>query len=140
MPRMAKRFKREKKLYHLNFENIPELRGFECICTGTTLQRFVEFAALSEQTRNEENVKRQFELFAECLVSWNLDDENDEAVPCTYEGLASQELDFIQAIMGAWMREIASVNAPLAEGSSSGEISQEELSLELAKLSESHAS
>ena len=62
MPKI-KRFKREKRVYHLKFET-PELEGFECYCTGTTLQRFVEFTALFEQMstaegRTEENIKRQ---------------------------------------------------------------------------------
>jgi hypothetical protein len=139
----GQRFKREKKLYHLQFE-AEDLAGFECYATGTTLEQFVEVTALSEELqtpegRTKDNIEKQFTVFARFLKSWNLDDENDQPVPCTYEGLASQEFDFVMAIMMAWTAAIASVPAPLAEGSASGETSPE-ASLHLASQSESLAS
>ena len=140
----AKRFKRDKKLYHLNFED-GDLEGFECYARGTTLEQFVEITALSEELKTEEgrtrgNIEKQFTLFAQFLDSWNLDDDQDKPVPCTYEGLASQDFDFVMAIMMAWMQAIATVPDPLAERSPSGETSGAARSLELASVSESLAS
>ena len=139
----GKRFKREKKLYHLNFE-AEELAGFECYAGGTTLEQFVELTALAEdmktpEGRTKENIRKQFTTFADYLQSWNLDDDDDQPVPCTYEGLATQDFDFVMAIMMAWMSAIASVAAPLAGPSPSGGTSPE-ASLQLASLSESLAS
>jgi hypothetical protein len=138
------RFKREKKLYKLKFET-PELDGFECIATGTTLERFIELNALSEalqspEGRTEENIRKQYQLFAQYLKSWNLDDDDDRPVPCTYEGLLTQDFDFVMEIMKAWMQAIASVPDDVGKGSGSGETSQAESRLQLASLSSSLAS
>ena len=137
------RFKRERKLYHLNFE-AADLDGFECYASGTTLDQFVEITALAEELKTEEgrtkeNIEKQFTVFAQHLKSWNLDDDDDQPVPCTYEGLAGQEFDFVMAIMMAWMAAIASVPDPLAGRSDSGETSPAP-SLALAAVSESLAS
>lgn len=139
----GQRFKREKKLYHLQFE-AEELAGFECYATGTTLERFVEITALAEELktpegRTRDNIEKQFRTFAKYLEKWNLDDDDDQPVPCTYDGLASQEFDFVMAIMMAWMAAVATVHAPLAGPSPSGETSPE-ASLHLANQSESLAS
>jgi hypothetical protein len=140
----ARRFKREKKLYQLQFE-ADELDGFECIASGTTLRRFIEITALSEELktpegRTKENVEKQFSLFAEYLVSWNLDDDDDVPIPCTFEGLQTQEFDLVMAIMAAWMQAIATVPDDLGKDSGSGETYPEESRLQLASLSESRAS
>ena len=140
----AKRFKRERKLYQLQFE-ADELDGFECVATGTTLERFIEITALSEvlktpEGRTPENVEKQFTLFAEYLVSWNLDDDDDQPIPCTYEGLKTQDFEFVMAIMMAWMQALGGVPDDLGKDSSSGETYQEESLLQLADLSPSLAS
>lgn len=139
----GKRFKRERKLYHLKFE-AEDLAGFECYAVGCTLDQFVEITALSEELKTEAgrtpgNIAKQFTTFAKFLESWNLDDDDDQPVPCTYEGLKAQDFDFVMAIMMAWMAAIATVPDPLAERSPSGETSPE-ASLHLASLSENLAS
>jgi hypothetical protein len=142
---MAKKgFKRERKLYHLNFET-DELDGFECFATGCTLEQFVEISALGEELKTEEgrtkeNIEKQFTTFARFLTSWNLLDDDDEPVACTYKGLASQEFDFVMAIMMAWMKAIATVSDPLVSASPSGGTSPGVSSLQLANVSQSLAS
>jgi hypothetical protein len=140
------RFKREKKLYRLKFdpEDYPDLEGFECDATGTTLERFIEITVLATvletpEGRTPENVEKQYRLFARYLKAWNLDDDDDQPVPCTYEGLKSQELDFVLTIMKAWMAAIASVPGDLGKDSPSGGTSPE-ASLHLASVSGSLAS
>lgn len=142
-----KRFKREKRQYLLRFdpEQFPDLEGFECVCTGATLEQFVGVAALSEvlkteDGRTEENIRKQYEVFARFLKSWNLDDDDDEPVPCTYEGLASLEIDFVLAIQAAWQQALASVPKASNENLPSGDQSGAESRLQLASLSENLAS
>lgn len=135
-------FKREKKVYHLTFET-PDLAGFECYVKGTTLEQFIGITALSETLKTEEgrteaNIRKQFTVIADHLQSWNLEDD-DGPVACDYDGLKAQDFDFVMAIMMAWMASIASVPAPLAERSPSGETSPE-ASLHLASVSASLAS
>jgi hypothetical protein len=135
-----KRFRREKKLYALNFES-DELDGFECLMGGVSLERFIEITQLSAaletpEGRTPENIERQFTVIGELLVSWNLDDEDGTEVPCDYEGLKKQDFGFVMAIMGGYMQAIASVPKASNSESPSGETS-EELSLGLGSASRS---
>lgn len=143
----GKRFKREKRTYLLRFdpEEFPDLDGFECYCRGATLEQFVGVAALSEtlkteEGRTEDNIRKQYEVFARFLQSWNLDDDDDQPVPCTYEGLATLEVDFVLAIQAAWQQALAGVPKASSETSPSGDQSGAESRLQLATLSGSLAS
>lgn len=134
----GKRFKREPKLYQLNFEG-TDLDGFEVIMKGVSLERFLEITKLASalatpEGRTPENIEGQFQVLAELLVSWNLDDEHDEPVPANYDGLKTQDFADVQQIMGGYMQAIASVPKASNSDSPSGERSQEE-SLRLASLS-----
>jgi hypothetical protein len=137
------RFKREKKLYKLKFED-GDLDGFECYAAGTTLERFIEITQLSglletPEGRTAENIEKQYTLFAQYLQSWNLDGDDDQPVPCTYEGLKSQDLEFVLTIMRADLAAVAAVPGDLGKDSPSGETSPE-ASLRLASASQSLAS
>lgn len=140
----ARRFKRERKLYQLQFET-EDMDGFECIAAGMSLERFIAFNALQEQVqsaeaRESEAGERLYGMFAAQLVSWNLDDDDDEPVPCTYEGLKAQDVEFVNMLLQAWAKAIAGVPDDLGKDSGSGETSREESSLRLADLSPSLAS
>jgi hypothetical protein len=77
-----------------------------------------------------------FEILGRSLVSWNLEDETGDAVPADFTGVSSQELDFVFAIVNAWIETISSVPPPLPPGSTSAAAAQEE-SLGLASSSSS---
>ena len=107
------RYRRERKLYQLNFED-DELAGFECVMSGVSLERFIEITQLASaletpEGRTPENIERQFTAMAEQLVSWNLDDDDDQPVPASYEGLKAQDFTFVQAIMQGYMQALSSV-------------------------------
>jgi hypothetical protein len=65
-----------------------------------------------------------FETFATALVSWNLEDEDGTPVSADLEGIQSQDMEFILAVVRAWLEAVSSVNAPLGEGSTGGGTSQ----------------
>lgn len=138
-----KRYQRERKQYHLQFED-DDMAGFECLMTGVSLKEFIEISALAAQLeepdgRTQENIRKQYQTLANCLIEWNLDDDKGKPVPCTYDGLARQDFDFVMQIMLGWMKAISSVSPPLQDDSNSGATSQER-SLGLAGLSRSQAS
>lgn len=140
----ARRFKRERKLYRLQFET-EDMDGFECIASGMSLERFIAFNALQEQVQSQEARESQageqlYTMFARQLVSWNLDDDDDQPVPCDYDGLKAQDVEFVNMLVQAWAKAIAGVPDDLGKDSDSGETSREESSLRLASLSDSRAS
>lgn len=54
------------------------------------------------------------------ILSWNLQDEDDEDVPATREGLLAQDLPFVMAIVRAWTMAGSGVAPPLPDDSNSG--------------------
>ena len=138
-----KRFKRERRQYDLTFEG-GELDGFECIMTGVSLDDFLDLASLEAELstpagRTRENIERQFSVLGEHMSSWNLDDDDDKPVPCTYEQLRTFDFDFALAIFRGWMRAMHTVPEDLGKESSSGGTSPER-SLGLGRQSRSRAS
>ena len=139
----GKRFRQQTKRYDITFED-GDLDGFECTMGGVSLERFVEITVLSTtletpEGRTPENIERQFTILGELLISWNLDDEQGNAVPCDYDGLKKQDFGFVMAILKGWMTAVASVPKASQDDSNSGGPSPER-SLGLAKQSRSQAS
>lgn len=62
-----------------------------------------------------ELINRVFEQFVQCLVSWNLTD-NETPVPATREGIELQDDVFILYIVLAWVRTLT------GQGTDPGEI------------------
>jgi hypothetical protein len=65
-----------------------------------------------------------FDLFAEHLISWNLEDEDEDGnrtpVPATAEGVDSQEAVFVQEMTSYWQQACTAVAPPLSQGSPNG--------------------
>ena len=90
------RFKRERNLYQLNFEG-TDLDGFEVVMKGVSLERFIDITKIASaletpEGRTPENIEAQFTVLSDLLVSWNLDDDDDQPVPATYDGLKAAGL------------------------------------------------
>ncbi len=77
------------------------------------------------------------EIFAGAMLEWNLEDDNDVAVPITVDAIMKQDIDFIFAIIKAWGDAVGGVSGPLADGSTSGAKSLE-ASMGMETLSSSH--
>jgi len=69
---------------------------------------------------SDDNVGEVLDLLLEGLVSWNLEDENGP-VPMTLEGLESQELPMITAIVDSWTDKVTGVSDELGKDSPAGE-------------------
>lgn len=108
------RFKREKKLVALSFDEDTGLEGFECIMRSVSLEKLLNISRLttaieSATGRTPENVDQLFSTLGGLLEEWNLDDADDQPVPCTYASLKQQDLEFAQAILAGYMQALASV-------------------------------
>jgi hypothetical protein len=131
-------YKRKSKNYVLAFED-PEMDGLEVKVKSLSVGKVREFLAKSRA--NEVDVDGTFDDFEKALLSWNLLDDDDQPVPTNREGIDGQDVDFIMAIVTAWMETITGVPDadPLGGRSNSGEPSLV-ASLPMVPLSASQAS
>jgi hypothetical protein len=134
-----------RKTYSLKWEEGHALHGLEVSLTGLSIGRMTKITALaasltSDDAPVEEKLAKADELFhlmAGCLVAWNLEDEQGEPVPASYEGLADQDADLVAGIAFAWMETAVSVDTPLPESSNGGPAPMPEASLPMVPLSPS---
>lgn len=140
-------YRRKKTVMNLKFE---EHEGLEVRVRALTIDELLEMTKTAQTVMGKdgkvkqemvgtEDLEELFSRFSDALLSWTLEEElvidSDEwtPVPTTIEGIKSQEVDFIMELIDVWMTAVAGVEAPLPEGSNSGETSQE-LSLPMEAL------
>ena len=113
-------YKPKKTVYKLDFSD-TELAGLEAAVRAGSID---DLLALQELADHEElsaaEARQMFAGFASLLVSWNVETDDDEPVPVTYEGIASQEPDFIKDIITMFYATVAAAPPPLPPGSPSG--------------------
>lgn len=134
-------YKRQRKIYRLKFED-PSMEGLEVDTTGANVEEFVTLAQLTDLSEfavnaaeiTAENLARVtgaaeriadlFGAFAKHLVAWNLEDDdadgNTVPVPATYEGIKTQDPEFVLEIIQAWMEAVGGVSGPKGLPSSAG--------------------
>lgn len=137
-------FRPPQRVFVLNFED-DDYAGLVVRARSVKLGSFLEVASLAQinpSTVKPEDVQKftaLFREFAKALVEWNLTEEDGTAVPATFEGVTSLDVDFVMPIIQAWMAGIAGVSSPLGQPSSNGEQS-EAPPLPMAALSEPQGS
>ena len=119
-------YTRKRRVYRLRFED-EELDGLVVKVRSASVGRLLEFmrylAGISNDDLTAEDVERfanLFEMFAEVLVEWNVQDEDGEPVPATLEGVRTQDADFVMGIMRVWFQAVTTAPAPLPATSSDG--------------------
>ena len=113
-------YKPKKTVYKLDFGD-TELAGLEVAVRAGSIDQLLtlqELAAHEELTAGQ--ARELFAGFASLLVEWNVETDDDKPVPVTYEGVASQEPDFIKEIVTAFFENVAAAPPPLPSGSPSG--------------------
>lgn len=115
-------FRRKRKIYSLDFEG-TDYEGLQVKVRGLTTGEYLEIVSLSapatEENKETEGLLR---MFAEHLVSWNLiDDDTDEPVPTTYDGVTSNDFLMNMYIVNAWTDAIASVPEKTEKKSTPGD-------------------
>lgn len=128
-------YKPSRTLYKLDFSE-TEFAGLEVTTRSVQLDVLLEMADMADQVEDLA-AKKQPGLkdlkvvvtllteFSKILVGWNVENDDDTPVPATYEGLKSQELTFIMAVISAWTTAMAKAPPPLPGASPSGATSQE---------------
>lgn len=109
----------------------------EIRCKPLTFEEYIRLTS-GDLSRDE-----QAEMFAEHLISWNLQNRGEDGevtdVPATREGARSQDTAFLLRLMAQWGSQLGSVHGPLGRRSTGGPQS-EEASIPMETLPESPGS
>lgn len=110
-------YKRKLKTYTLQFDT-DDMAGFECVMRGLNIGEYLRVNGMGDA--DEETVPGLLDLFADKLVSWNLEDDNNQPIPANRESVHAQDLDFILTIAPAWINAVSGVSGPLEQTSNNG--------------------
>ncbi|MET7441186.1 hypothetical protein ACFYQQ_01255 [Streptomyces sp. NPDC005496] len=93
---------------------------------GKTLTEYLALMGFAETGEDDERagIVQQLEEFADSLISWNLEDESGQPLPCTREAFFAIDNDLALALAAEWMERLGgkvSDSSPLPQSSPSGE-------------------
>lgn len=114
----------KRKSYHLKFVD-PEMGGLEVVAHSGSTGNILNIMEQETDGRIAEAVKDSMAVFADNLVSWNLEDEQGQPVPANLDGLKTLDLDFVMLLIQGWVQSVQDVPAPLETPSTSGKPFQE---------------
>ncbi len=133
-------YRRKPREYHLKFED-DEFDGLIVKCGSLSVDEFIEITTLATRlqatTAESDDVARMFDILADKIIEWNLEDDDGKPVGHTPADLRAQDFDFIMTIQMSWMTAMAKVPNPLLSGSNNGGTTQEAITASLANLSRS---
>jgi hypothetical protein len=116
-------YQRTRKVYRLEFED-GEFEGLEVKMGSLNTREFLDIVALADSVQGKnppgDAVRSLFESTAAHLISWNVEDDIGEPVPATVDGLFSQDLDLVMAVILAWQKAVGGVSGPLPQSSNGG--------------------
>lgn len=115
-------FKRKRKVYQLDFAD-TEYDGLVVKVRGLTTGEYLDLVSLSApEDEASKETEGMLKLLATHLVSWNLeDDDSEEPVPTTYEGIRSNDFTMNMAIINAWTSALTTLPERAEKKSVSGE-------------------
>lgn len=94
-------------LKRMVFEDRP---GLEVVMRSISIGKLMDLAgaydAAQAGTATAAQVRQMCDALAARLVSWNLDDENDEPVPATPAGVQSLDADLFLDIARGWFEDM----------------------------------
>lgn len=106
-------YKPKRKIYTLEFED-PEFEGLEVKIRGLNTGQLLDLDTAREDG-SDEAIRGLLELFADQLVEWNVEDDQEQPVPADIGGVRTQDIAFNMAIIDAWQQAMVGVPAPLDE-------------------------
>lgn len=115
-------FKRVKKVYNLVFA-AEDMQGLEVKAHSMPLGDLMAMADVLDNLDKAsiDDVDGVLATFAQVLVSWNLEDDDDRPIPATLDGLKSQDQEFVFGIVMSYVNAVSGVSAPLPQTSPGGE-------------------
>lgn len=115
-------YRKVPTIYTFEFENHP---GLEVRLKSIKIGRLRKVVQLldKQDVPDEEQIDEILNLFAEALISWNLEEEDGTPVPADMAGIEDQDFTFILMILDTWMAGLTGPSDDLGKGSDSGETS-----------------
>ncbi|WP_406418060.1 hypothetical protein [Streptomyces sp. NBC_01614] len=105
-----------RRIYNLDFTG-TDYEGLEVSMRGLTVGEELE---LDDLRSTEGGGRRVFELMTGLLQSWNVEDDQGQKVPATFEGVCSQDSTFIMTILTNLQTAASGVPDPLPQTSPTG--------------------
>lgn len=113
----------ERKVYVLEFDD-EKYAGMIIKVHGFTVREGIDIEAmLGADKEGKERLEQWLRTFAERIVDWNLEDENGEKLPISYDTLQDMDFDFVLPMFHGWRRAVMDVSVPLEQESSNGDTS-----------------
>lgn len=117
----------EQTIYTLEFSG--KLEGLEVKMGSLSVREYnkmIRLMSVDVQAEAADAGEDIVKMFAESLISWNVEDKAGAIIPTTLEGVESQEQSFIFKVFTAWQRAMGGdVSDDLEKDSSSGAITLE---------------
>jgi hypothetical protein len=128
-------------------EDTGDMAGLEVRLRRPSIDQALQVTSLdhltsksgSLTTDDRATIDEIFNTLGPLLIGWNLEEEDGTSVPATAEELRKQDVGFVLALIGEWMKASVGVSVPLGRRSTGGSQS-EALSIPMDVLSESPAS
>lgn len=128
-------YKVKRPVYKVVFEEGHEYHGVEVKLRGVGMGRLLKLGKMVSKV-DTDDIDAMISLLEEdffrevaaSLISWNLEDENDEPIPATYESLVDDDLlppGLILTVVKRWVDTMGNVDDSLGKDSTSGKTSPE---------------
>lgn len=134
-------YKPQTKIFKFKFDDSePEYAGLEIRLKSLPMKDFLKIARMEGTTQSEEELDEVMELLAKSIISWNVEDEEENPIPVSRDTLCELfDLSFILFLITNWMEKMGDVDANLKKASPSTGPSPV-VSIPMEPLSASHAS
>lgn len=117
-------YKSKRQVYVLAFPDGHPAHGLEVRAGGASIDGLLKVnrlyqAALAGRGMASVNaesvaaVEQLMDIFGRAIISWNVEDDHDQPIPCTRENLGAISQDELLAVVMAWARTIGEASAPL---------------------------
>lgn len=113
-------YKVKPKQYRLKFRD-AEFEGLEVVMGSMSVGEWERLMAPAPLTAAERAAESDWglQLFAERVISWNLEDDAGRPVPLTVAALKDLDRAFLNAVVSGWQLAIIGVD-PTSSGASPG--------------------
>jgi hypothetical protein len=134
-------YKAKVKTYLIRFAEDDEHHGAEARLSGMTYGEW-EQATGADGGEGDSSGADSVKRFVDHLISWNIEDEEGNPLPCTLEAVKTVDKDLIAALNNGWINSLIGVHSadPLPASSPSGEPSPAVSAIPMEALSGSLAS
>lgn len=91
-----------------------EFAGLEICTRRVSMEKLLELMPLMDADPDSGDTEALRSMFLEVggrLVSWNLEDESGEPVPCTPETFLAQDVDLVKEVVSVWTAKVAGGSA-----------------------------